>query len=235
MTAEEPRSLQANNRFVSRLVHDLRASLRAVNTLPDWIVEDLETVSSSVPSDVYRHLLDIKSKAERADRLILSVREYCEIDTAIECHVDCDVISTIKMAIEQSALPDDFKVTLDLVDQKCNVPQKSLVRVICLLLDNACRHHGKDVGNIHVTNNGTHGAIWVCDDGQGILEQYAEQVFEPFTTLKSQDVIEGSGFGLAIARKYVEGWNGVLHIIEGKSFGGTSIEISLPEQTHHTS
>jgi signal transduction histidine kinase len=228
MTTLNPGGSQTDTQFVSRLVHDLRASLRAVNTLPDWIIEDLEAQSNSVPNDVYKYLRDIKSKAARADKLILSVREFCEINTTHECLVECDIKSTIKLAIDQFELPVGFKITSDLVDQTRNVPPVSLTRVMGLLLDNACRHHGADTGNIHVTNNRTQGAIWISDDGQGILEEYAAQVFEPFTTLKPQDVVEGSGFGLSIARKYSKGWNGDLHIVKNKTFSGTTIEVSFP-------
>jgi signal transduction histidine kinase len=230
MTAHRPNGLEIDGQFASRLVHDLRGSLRAVSTLPEWIAEDLEPLSTQVAQDVYRYLSEIKSKAERADRLILSVREFCNIDTTCDCLAEGDVSEAIQSAITQFQWPIGFEVTADLVKQKYLAPQASLERVLYLLFDNASRHHGQDVGNIHVTNSGTHGAIWVSDDGQGILEEYHEQVFEPFTTLRPQDVVEGSGFGLSIARKYAQSWNGGLRIMDNVKGDGMMFEVSFPVQ-----
>ena len=52
----------------------------------------------------------------------------------------------------------------------------------------------------------------VEDDGPGIPLAFHERVFQMFQTLKSRDEIEGSGMGLAIVKKSVEGHGGTIRI-----------------------
>ncbi len=44
----------------------------------------------------------------------------------------------------------------------------------------------------------------VADNGRGIREKYFEKIFQMFQTLASRDEIEGTGIGLAVAKKIVE-------------------------------
>jgi signal transduction histidine kinase len=64
--------------------------------------------------------------------------------------------------------------------------------------------------------------LQVIDDGPGIPDELKEKIFEPFFTTKTR----GTGLGLPIARKMVEGMGGTLQLV--KSPGpGAMIEISL--------
>jgi signal transduction histidine kinase len=47
-------------------------------------------------------------------------------------------------------------------------------------------------------------ALAEVDNGGGIDPQFHERIFEVFQTLKPRDEVEGSGMGLAIAKKTVE-------------------------------
>ncbi|WP_417242237.1 sensor histidine kinase [Celeribacter sp.] len=218
----------AQNLLESRFVHDLRASLRAVATLPDWIIEDLDPLSATVPRDVYRYLLDIKAKAHRADALLLSMREFCDLDGPAEMGCRIDSVAEINAAVAEFSMPDGFRVEMELVAWACDLPKGELARVVIALLDNACRHHGGNSGVIRVTNVGTNGAVHVSDDGQGIPEEFREKVFDPLTTLKPRDVVEGSGLGLSIARKRVERWGGTLTVKDKVGCSGATLVITLP-------
>jgi len=66
--------------------------------------------------------------------------------------------------------------------------------------------------------------IEVEDTGQGIPEKDLETIFDPYYTTKSQ----GTGLGLAVVRKIVEGHGGSVHVAStpGK---GTVFAITLPQ------
>jgi signal transduction histidine kinase len=73
-----------------------------------------------------------------------------------------------------------------------------------------------DDGSLHVV-------VEVHDDGPGIEPASTERVFELFYTTKAQ----GTGVGLALARKFVEAHGGSLTVSSG--FGeGTTFTMSLP-------
>ena len=48
----------------------------------------------------------------------------------------------------------------------------------------------------------------VSDNGIGISQKFAKQVFQMFKRLHAEDVYDGTGIGLAIAKKIVENYNG---------------------------
>ena len=69
--------------------------------------------------------------------------------------------------------------------------------------------------------------ILIADNGHGIPSEYADRIFEPFFTTK-QD--KGTGLGLHISKKIIEGHQGKIQmrssVKEGKS--GTTFRLSLP-------
>jgi signal transduction histidine kinase len=78
---------------------------------------------------------------------------------------------------------------------------------------------------IHRASSEVH--IVVADNGHGIPEEHSQSVFEPFFTTKHD---QGTGLGLHISKKIVEGYKGRIKmrssVRQGKS--GTIFRISLP-------
>jgi len=63
------------------------------------------------------------------------------------------------------------------------------------------------------------------DSGSGIDPDNLQRIFEPFYTTKA----DGTGLGLAVTRKIIEGHGGRLDI-ESEPGQGTTVSISLPRQ-----
>ncbi len=59
------------------------------------------------------------------------------------------------------------------------------------------------------------------DNGPGIAPEYHERIFEVFQTLKPRDEVEGSGMGLAIAKKTVESAGGEIWVESAAGKGAT--------------
>ncbi|WP_170162740.1 sensor histidine kinase [Pacificibacter maritimus] len=217
----------SHSQFESHFIHDVRACLRAADTLPEWIVEDLASISEQIPADVFRFLSEVKVNAKRADNLILSVREFCRLEGEAEPCERLDLQTVVSSVVAAFSPPEGFSITTELQPQVCNVPAGALQHVIVALIDNACRHNTNKTGSVHLTNIQTDGALFICDDGEGIPEAYCESVFAPFTTLKPRDVVEGSGFGLTIARRRVENWGGSLCIIPNAAYRGATLSVTF--------
>jgi signal transduction histidine kinase len=64
--------------------------------------------------------------------------------------------------------------------------------------------------------------VAVLDRGPGIPPEIRDKIFDPFFTSKAQ----GSGFGLSIARRFVEAGGGTL-TLEDRPGGGTRARIAL--------
>jgi signal transduction histidine kinase len=71
--------------------------------------------------------------------------------------------------------------------------------------------------------------VAVDDNGIGIEPSQAERIFGMFQRLHSRDAFPGTGIGLAIARKVVEGHGGRIWA-EARPEGGTRMAFTLPAQ-----
>ena len=67
--------------------------------------------------------------------------------------------------------------------------------------------------------------IEIEDTGCGISEENADKIFNPFFTTKEK----GSGLGLSIVRKIIEGHRGTIDI-QSKEGEGTRVEVQLPRK-----
>ena len=67
----------------------------------------------------------------------------------------------------------------------------------------------------------------IQDTGVGIEESLAEKIYEPFFTTKPEG--KGTGLGLAVSRRIVDGFKGKLYFKSEKNLG-TVFYIDLPLQ-----
>jgi signal transduction histidine kinase len=99
-----------------------------------------------------------------------------------------------------------------------------LEQVLRNLINNAIKHHDKKNGEVFLSAKrvGDFVEFVVRDDGPGILPQFHDKIFQLFQTLKRRDEVEGSGMGLALAKKLVEQQN--CHIKVHSQGNGTGAE-----------
>ena len=99
-------------------------------------------------------------------------------------------------------------------------------------LSNAIKHHDRSEGQIDflVEVEEDHIKLEVTDDGPGVPMARQEHVFEILTTLKPRDEVEGSGMGLAVARRIVHHYGGEISMtspVDGFGGRGTSVTAIL--------
>ena len=105
------------------------------------------------------------------------------------------------------------------------------LRLILLnLVSNAIKHHDKAIGliEISVEEKADEYLIYVQDDGPGIDAEYHKKIFKMFQTLQPRDRVEGSGMGLAIAKKHIELYGGSITVNSSEG-GGSCFMLSLPK------
>lgn len=202
------------NVLARRIGHDLRAPLRALQILPEWIAEEFETVETEVPAQASEYLDMIKSKASQMDGLLTGLLEYALVANPEVKTKSIDPEAEIKELAQASLKTGTYEIAIDPALSGVMVVQEDFRVLFQHLLTNAVRHHGQGTAYVHIKGdlvNNT-AVFWVEDNGPGIEEKFHQSIFEPFTTLKSRDEVQGSGLGLAVVKKIVECWGGEISI-----------------------
>lgn len=214
-------------KYLYLITHDLRACFRALKTIPGWIREDLATVDA--PAEVIAHLDMLVIQARRGDRMLLDLREFSRVGRLGGPVVSQEIRTLCDRCWQAIGPPADMVLDLNLAEGSVTLPQEDATRLFTALLDNAAKHRDRSGGTVRVVSSGGPTAmIRIEDDGPGIAAEYRDKAFELLSTLRPRDACEGSGVGLALARKIVATAGGEIDLGDRAEGSGLSVSIRLP-------
>ena len=225
--SELARSNEELEKFAFVASHDLRAPLRAIESLAGWVQDDL---GGSIPAESAKHLELLRKRTRRMEALLDDLLKYARVG---HVGLPCEKVDTNALVRD---IADSLGFNGNFVLSFADLPvfttaRLALTRVFLNLLNNAVKHHDKGRGNIsiQVRERDAFYEFSVLDDGPGIPEQFLEKMFDLFQTLKPRDTVEGSGMGLAIVRKIVENIGGSvsLHPVRPR---GLEVRFTWPVQ-----
>jgi PAS domain S-box-containing protein len=191
--------------------HDLKAPLRAVASLSEWIEEDLdEHISPETRSQM--HLL--RRRVYRMQALLNSLLEYSRAGRVHTPISTVDVNRLLTKVIDALAPPDTFTINIISPMPTLMARRQPLEQVFSHLIDNAIRHHPTKMGTIEISaiDLGDRYEFAIADDGDGIEPQYQNRIYTIFQTLKARDLHENVGAGLAIVKKIVTAEGGTIEL-----------------------
>ncbi len=198
--------------------HDLKAPLRAIENLAQWIEEDdLDKLSDKSKE----HFKLLRQRTRRMNDLINGILKYSRA-TYLDSEVAViDVNELLKEVIESINPPKSFNIHIAENMPTIQTAKTPLMQVFLNLINNSIKHHDKPQGNIDVSvrDLGTFYEFAVEDDGPGIEPQYYEKIFQIFQTLQSRDVLESTGIGLSVVKKIVESQGGKVTVQSQKGEG----------------
>lgn len=227
MAAELSKTEIMKNDFISSVSHELRTPLTSIKGWAETL--QMETGSETLTkgmqvigreahrlSGIVEELLDfsrlqsgrMKVQFQKAD--ILS-----ELDEAVYMFTD-------RAASENKNLNYVERLSLPAVYADAD----KLKQVFVNILDNALKYTQPD-GTITVTAGESDGfvVIIVSDTGVGIPKEYINKVKEKF--FKANQLVRGSGIGLAVADEIMQIHSGFLHI-ESEEGLGTTVTVIMP-------
>lgn len=208
------RALEASNYELSRYAwiaaHDLKAPLQAIDHLSQQIERDDADKLSQSSKD---HFYTIRRRTGRLQELLEDVLNYAEIEQQMD--IEKSELADGKTIIEDLKsmiyVPDGFQLKIHQRFEEITAARLPLLRVLSCLIDNAVKHHDKSKGVITLDVD-EHEAQYIFvlrDDGPGIPHEFHNLIFEMFQTVPGQEK-EGSGVGLAIAKKIITSFGGVI-------------------------
>lgn len=200
--------------------HDLKAPLRVIENATQWLADDLDHL---LTSDTRDSLALVQSRSARMRRFLDDLLSHSRICTTTPEGPAVSGEALIRSIIDELNVPDHIRIEVSKEMQTIRVQTCPLKMVLANLIENAVKHHDLGTATVNVgasiLNDGY--MFHVSDDGPGIAVEYQSKVFKLFQTLKSRDVMESSGLGLAMVRKQVELMGGSVTLVSDGVRGST--------------
>ena len=203
LSAELARSNQDLDQFAYVASHDLKAPLRGIANLTEWIEEDL---GDNLSGESREHMQLLKGRVHRMEALIEGILTYSRAGRVQEQPVEVDVARLLAECIELLDPPATTEILIG-PDMPVLVTERvPMQQVFMNLIGNAIKYNRRDGARVEITTRceGNEHRFSVSDNGPGIEPRYRERIWQIFQTLAPRDKVEGTGIGLSVVRKIVE-------------------------------
>jgi PAS domain S-box-containing protein len=213
--------------FVHIVSHDLKAPLRAVSNLSQWIEEDLE--GSLTPANQEQMNL-LRARIERMSSTIDGLLDYARIGRTQDSIDPVAVADLIAEIVDSLAPPSTF--TIEIAPNLPTLQTKRLLlsQVFANLIGNGVKHHDRIDGSLHIgiVEHQDFYEFTIADDGPGIAPEEHDRVFAIFQAVNPQNRSDSTGIGLAIVKKIVEAEGGKIRL-ESQIGRGTTFYFTWPK------
>jgi PAS domain S-box-containing protein len=227
-TKELERANRDMEDFTSTVSHDLKAPLRSIQAFSMLLVEDY---ADTLDETGRGYLEKVNESTKRMNTLIEDLLTLSRVGrkfTAVET-VDLNkLLKEIKTDLSAQIREQGGEVAAG------KLPSISTQRVwmkelFTNLIDNGLKFNksGKPRAEISCEEREKDYLFKVKDNGIGIEEKHLDNIFNLFEKLHSQSEYEGTGAGLAICKKIVEGLGGALWV-ESKPGEGSTFCFTIP-------
>ena len=206
--------------FAYVVSHDLKAPLRGIDTLINWIEKDSK---DELNEESKENFVILKSRTKRMRDLIDGILKYSRVGRASDERAQIDLGKLIPEIIDLIDPSDGIEITIENELPIVEFEETRLFQVFQNLLSNAVKYMDKPKGDICIGCLEEDG-FWkfsVSDNGPGIEEQYFERIFKMFQTLTPRDSYESTGVGLALVKKIVEMCGGKIGVESEVGKGST--------------
>ncbi len=221
-------SERLRNSLLSALSHDLRTPLAVLFGLAQTLAD-----SSALPASAQEMSKAILQQSQRISAMVNNLMDMARLQSgAIQLNLQWqpieEVVGTALQAMRQPLAAHAVQVQIPSGLPLLNIDASLIERVLCNLLENAAKY----------TPPGSHILItavlqpealrlMVTDNGPGLPEGRAEQLFAKFSRGERESPTPGVGLGLAICRAIVEAHEGRIWA-ERSIEGGAAFVIELP-------
>jgi PAS domain S-box-containing protein len=226
--ALEERNHELDN-FVHIVSHDLKAPLRAISNLSEWIEEDLEGSLSGHTQD---QMVLLRQRLSRMSEMIDGLLDYARIGL-VENETEVVIIEELLLeVIDTIAPPPTFTVTIAPDLPTLRTKRLLIFQVFLNLIGNGIKHHDREDGSIQVgvVDKGGCYEFSISDDGPGIPLEYQNKIFTIFRTGMPNKSKDSTGIGLAIVKKIIECQAGRIHL-ESRAGQGTTFYFTWPKNS----
>ena len=225
--SELERSNQELSDFAHITAHDLKAPLRGIATLAEWLDVDY---GERLGPEGRENLTLLRGRVDRMSHLINGILRYSEIGHSDQPLEILDTQTLAREVIEQIAPPDHIEIHIEGPLPVVKAERTRLTQVFQNLIGNAVKYIDKPQGHIWISAC-EDGGFWqfrIADNGPGIEAKYFARIFQMFQTLSSADHSNSTGLGLAVVKKIVDMYGGRIWI-QSQLGEGSTFFFTLPK------
>lgn len=210
--------------FAYTIAHDLREPLRAISLYTELLFsrpnldDDRKEMAQFVINGARRLSAMVADLLAFARSGMSAPAALLSLETAVE-----QAIQNLSLEIKESAA----MITVGPLPEICS-NEIHMVRIFQNLISNAIKYRSERPLSIFISSEQRDHdcVIKVRDNGVGIATEYQKKIFLPFIRLSNRD-IPGTGLGLAVCEKTIEGLGGVIWVESAEGVGST-FSFSLP-------
>ncbi len=212
--------------FAYVVSHDLKAPLRGISSLAQWIISDY---SESLDEDGREQLAMLNDRVLRMHTLIDGVLRFSRAGRG---HDQCVLITLepmIRQVADDLAVNGQAQVVADGQLPQVEGEPTHLSHILSCLLDNSLKYNHNERPEAHVCVKETDDGWVFCvyDNGVGIPPHDRDRVFDLFQTVRARQDLNSPGVGLTIVKKIVNMYDGKVWF-EDSPLGGVQACFTLP-------
>jgi len=228
---ELERSNEALQEFAYIASHDLQEPLRMVSSYVDLLESEY---GDELDGEASEYMEFAVNGARRMQNMIDALLEYSRVETkgqAFEVVETATVVDRTLDALQLRLDETDTTVSLGALPTVRGDPNQ-LGQLFQNLLENAIEYTSESGADpeirIDATVTGERATVTVSDNGPGIPDGMADDIFEIFNRGGSHET-DGTGIGLAVCRRIVRRHDGEIRALDDE--GGATFEFTLPVPT----
>ncbi|WP_437288408.1 ATP-binding protein [Sorangium sp. So ce406] len=211
---------QELDQFAYVASHDLKAPLRGIANLSEWIEESL---TGKMDGETQEHLHLLRGRVRRLETLIDGILHYSRAGRVRGDVVSVDTGQLLAEVVELLSPPPEARVEIAPGMPTLVTERVPLQQVFQNLISNALKHARRSDPRVEVTctDAGDFHEFAVRDNGPGIAPEYHDRIWGLFQTLESRDKVEGTGIGLSVVKKIVQSRGGSVWVTSHPGAGAT--------------
>ena len=195
--------------------HDLKAPLRGIANLAQWLQDD---IGERLTDDSKEHMRLLHGRVRRMEALIDGILAYSRAGRRLTPPERVETGVLVRDVIELLAPPADVKIQIPDQLPTIDAERVPLQQVFMNLIGNAIKFtraaRSDAVIRIAWRDVADGFEFTISDNGSGIAPEYHNRIWGIFQTLAARDKVEGTGIGLSVVQKIVESRGGKVSLDE---------------------
>lgn len=218
--------------FIHNMTHQIRTPLNIII----GFAQVLRDSHGQLPAEEEKSIMSMMDyNAKTLNRMVLMLFDSSDtgFSEELNCrrneYVSCNEVAADGIAAMMLYFPDlPVQMESEVPDDLCiHTNRLYLIRSLRELLYNAAKYSDKQHVRLRLTQTADKVQFIVEDQGPGIAEEYIENLFNPF--VKVNDLSEGLGLGLSLARRHILNLGGDL-LLDTDYHEGCRFVIWLPKK-----